>query len=68
VRLLRSRAGQTQQVAQQTAGTWEQITAAIEVGEASLQDLSRLQMAAMPTSYLARCWAAELPHSIAHRV
>ena len=78
--LFRSRAGkklvraetklaeaQTRRVAQQTAGTWEQITSAIEAGEASMGDLPRLQMAAMPARYLVRCWAAELPHSTAHR-
>ena len=41
------------------AGKWEPIVAAIEAGEASWDDLPRLQKMSMPVSYIVRCKAAE---------
>jgi hypothetical protein len=41
------------------AAKWEPVVAAIEAGEASWDDLSRMQKLSMPTSYQVRCKAAE---------
>ena len=41
------------------ADKWEPIVAAIEAGEASWDDLHRLQKMSMPVSYILRCKAAE---------
>jgi hypothetical protein len=38
---------------------WEQILATIESGEASWDDLTRMQKMSMPISYQLRCKAAE---------
>ena len=78
--LIRSRAGkklvraetklveaQARQVAQQTTGTWEQIAVAFEVGEASWDDLNRLQKLSMPIHYAVRCKAAERRRGAADR-
>lgn len=58
---------QTRQVDQQTIGTWAQICAAIEAGEASWADLSPLQKLAMPIHYAVRCKAAERRRGAAGR-
>jgi|ERR1039457_1642742 hypothetical protein len=41
------------------AEKWEPVVAAIEAGEASWADLSRMQKLSMPVSYQLRCKAAE---------
>jgi hypothetical protein len=41
------------------AEKWEPVVAAIEAGEASWADLSRMQKLSMPVSYQLRCRAAE---------
>ena len=61
-RLANARLARTQ--AQQAAGDpvaekWEPVVAAIEAGEASWDDLPRLQKLSMPASYILRCKAAE---------
>lgn len=50
--------------ARQAAGNpvaekWEPVVAAIEAGQASWDDLSRMQKLSMPISYQLRCKAAE---------
>jgi hypothetical protein len=49
-----------QRKAQPAAGSrqWDQVLAAIEAGEASWDDLSRLQKLSMPIGYQLRCKAA----------
>jgi hypothetical protein len=49
-----------QRKAQPAAGSqqWDQVLAAIEAGEASWDDLSRLQKLSMPVGYQLRCKAA----------
>ena len=49
-----------QRKAQPTAASqqWDQVVAAIEAGEASWDDLSRLQKLSMPIGYQLRCKAA----------
>jgi hypothetical protein len=49
-----------QRKAQPTAASqqWDQVLAAIEAGEASWDDLSRLQKLSMPIGYQLRCKAA----------
>jgi len=41
------------------AEKWEPIVAAIEAGEASWDDLPRIQKMSMPVGYILRCKAAE---------
>ena len=43
----------------QAAEKWKPVVAAIEAGEASWDDLSRMQKLSMPISYQLRCKAAE---------
>jgi hypothetical protein len=63
-RLANTQAKQVQQVAAATqadviTARWEPIVAAIESGEASWDDLPRLQKMSMPVKYIMRCKAAE---------
>ena len=63
-RLAKAEEKQVKQAAKQdkavgVAGQWEPVVAAIEAGEASWADLSRMQKLSMPIGYQLRCKAAE---------
>lgn len=48
-----------QEALTQSAAKWQQIVDAIEAGEASWEDLSRMQKLSMPIGFQIRCKAAE---------
>jgi hypothetical protein len=48
-----------QETAAGIAATWEPVVAAIEAGEASWADLTRMQKLSMPIGFQLRCKAAE---------